>query len=117
MHAPKKADQFIEDQNRKWEDQRTRGNFIKMKDVGRQGWQFWKRKAWTFQIQHDHPVKVLVMERIEFDHAEGISAYEWDGEPGAVEYQIGYYRRGGHQSGKGRWLWDPLPTGLIRPVA
>jgi hypothetical protein len=46
-----------------------------MKDVGRSGWSHWRRVAWTFQIQHDYPVKVLVLERLEFDHLEGVRAF------------------------------------------
>lgn len=102
---PRTAEQFITDQSRKWEQQLAGGRLIKMKDVGRQGWEYWARKAWTFQIQHNYPVKVLVIERIEFDHSEGTRTHPWDGVRGAVEYRIGYYTLGGYRSGVGRWLW------------
>ena len=101
----KTAEQFIEGQDLKWKRELARGRLIKMKDVGREGWQYWARKAWTFHIQHDYRVKVLVLERIEFDHAEGKRAYAWDGTTGAVEYRLGYYTLGGFRTGKGRWLW------------
>jgi len=103
--APKSADEFIAEQGAKWEHDRVTGKLIKMKDVGRAGWQYWTRAAWTFQIQHDYQVKVLVLERIEFHHFEGVQAYRWDGQPGAIEYRLGYYTLGGYLTGKGRWLW------------
>jgi hypothetical protein len=65
LDALEAARQSIRTQNDKWDDQRTNDKLIKMKDVGREGWQFWSRRHWTFQIQHDYPVKVLVLERIE----------------------------------------------------
>jgi hypothetical protein len=102
---PRTAEQFIEDQTRKWKEELAKGRLIKMKDVGREGWEYWARKAWTFHIQHNYRVKVLVIERIEFDHSEGIRAHPWKGERGTVEYRIGYYTLGGYQGGKGRWLW------------
>lgn len=103
--ATRTAEEFIAYQHARWETQRAQGKLIKMKDVGRQGWAFWARTAWTFQVQHDYRAKVLVIERIEFHHAEGTQAHAWDGGPGSVEYRLGYYTLGGYRSGRNRWLW------------
>jgi hypothetical protein len=96
---------FIAHQSRRWEGDRARRKLIKMKDVGRGGWSFWVRQAWTFQIQHDYRVKVLVLERLEFDHHEGARAHPWGGEPGAIEYRLGYYTIGAYGAGIGSWRW------------
>jgi hypothetical protein len=105
MIEPKTAKDFIRDQTRRWEAERGRGKLIRMKDIGRGGWSFWLREAWTFQIQHDYRVKVLVLERLAFDHHEGARAHPWDGQSGVIQYRLGYYTIGAFGAGIGSWRW------------
>ena len=102
---PLTAEQFIARQQARWEGDRLTQRTIWMKDIGRAGRSGWVRDAWTFQIQHNYRVKVLVMERIRLVTKEGKQAYPWDAPVGAIEYRLGYYTLGANGQGKGRWLW------------
>jgi hypothetical protein len=99
------AEEFIDRQNRKWSADRERNRPIRMKDIGREGWHYWVRDAWTFLIQSNQPEKVLVVERIRHTHRVGKQAMPQGAVAGDVEYRFGYYliRRIG--KARGSWGW------------
>jgi hypothetical protein len=104
------AEQFIEAQCRKWEIERKRAEAkpdhatFRTKDIGRRGSHGWMREAWTFHIQTNYRVKVLVIERLRNIGLTGEVAHP-GAQRGDIEYRFGYYILGRIGRAKGRWVW------------
>lgn len=99
------AQAFIDRKNREWSIDRDRGRAIRMKDIGREGWHYWVREAWTFLIQSNQPEKVLVVERIRHTHRVGKQAMPQGAVAGDREYRLGYYLVRRIRKAKGSWGW------------
>jgi len=104
MAEPETAEEFIARKQLAWESERDRLS-IWTKDIGRRGRMGWAREAWTFQIQHDYRVKVIVLERLRVVRQDGERAYQWDGGEGAIQYRFGYWTLGRIGRAQGRWVW------------
>ena len=110
------ANEFIAERTKKWERERDLNEpVVRTKDIGRRGWVLWARRAWTFQIQTNFPVKVNTIERLQVVKIDGQRYH-----PGGVveddsEYRIGYWIMGGYGKGIGQWRWGQYS--LLIPVA
>lgn len=94
------ASKFIEKKNQDF----TKNQKIKMKDIGRKGSHYFYREAWTFLVQSNLPKKVFIMERLRKESTEGALAYKnW--KKGDIEYRIGYYIIGRIGRARGKWVW------------
>ncbi len=79
-------------------------NVIKVKDIGRKGYCYFIREAWTFLPQSNFKNKVFIIERLRKESTEGKLAYDnW--KKGDLEYRIGYYIVGRIGKAKGKWVW------------
>jgi len=97
------AEEFIARQTERWES--TRGvPSVRFKDIGREGWHVWAREAWTFRIQSNYPLKVLVIERLRRDVFIG-QQHRPHGQVGDIEYRLGYYIVGAMRKAVGKWRW------------
>ena len=76
-----------------------------MKDIGREGRLGWVREHWTWRIQHNYRVKVLVIERLRLVQEEGQRAYVAGARVGDIEYRFGYWTVGRIGRAIGRWTW------------
>ena len=110
------AEAFIEQKDRQWRAQKKR---FRTKDVGRQGWNTWRRQAWTFMPQHNLPEKVFVIERLELGAPEGIITNKL-ARAGDIEYRIGYYIVGRIGRANDRWVWGQfcplIPAADLEPL-
>lgn len=90
------ADEFINFKSAKF----MKGYLIKVKDISRKGFHYWKREAWTFMTQSNYKSKVFVVERLNRvgSDIEGQKI-------GDLEYRFGYYIIGRIGKAKGRWTW------------
>ncbi len=92
---------FIREKTAQWQQERERGKSIKTENIGRQGFDLWKREDWKLQPQHNLPRKVLVIERWRHVKSSGAKPYRGGAKPGDIEYRIGYWTVGRN----GKWLW------------
>ena len=99
------AAEFIERKTRQWKRDREQGRAIKTKDVGRQGHHLWLRECWTWQVQHNLPQKVIVLERWRYLRTVGARANRGGAKPGDIEYRIGYWTIAHTGRARGRWWW------------
>lgn len=77
---------------------------IKVKDIGRKGWHYLIREAWTFMGQSNLSNKVFIIERLRKELVKGKLSYDnWH--KGEIEYRIGYYIVGKIGRANGRWIW------------
>lgn len=97
------AAEFIARKAANWKREQARQ--IKTKDIGREGFNTWIREAWTFHAQHNHPEKVLVIERLRRAAVIGVRATLGGAEFGDIEYRFGYYVVGRIGRAAGRWTW------------
>jgi hypothetical protein len=97
------AEEFIELKKHLFEAKRDKP--IRMKDIGREGYHFWHREAWTFRVQSNLPEKVFVVERIRHTHRTGAQAMEGGAGVGDIEYRIGYYIVGRIGKSASTWRW------------
>lgn len=97
------AEEFIDRKSRQWESERERVR--RWKDIGRAGTHDWLREAWTFQVQHNLPQKVVVIERLRSVGRTGAQAYGGGARQGDVEYRFGYWTVGRVGRAAGRWVW------------
>ena len=93
------AEEFI----KRKEEQYKKGKKIKVKDIERQGHQYWIIDKWVFMKQSNYPEKVFVFERMKRAETEGSVFHT--GVKGEVYYRIGYYIVGKIGNKKGRWTW------------
>src|SRR5205823_5387510 len=105
------ARDFIKDMDRRWKEERVGGKPRRFKDLGQKGWHLWDREAWTWQIQHNLPEKVHVIERFRYRELHGTKKHAGGAKPGDIEYRIGYWtvRR------NGTWGWAQYAL-LIPPA-
>ena len=112
------AEEFIERKNGEWSRDRDRNRAIRMKDIGRDGWHYWVREAWTFMMQSNQPQKVFVVERIRHTHRVGKQATSGGAKVGDIEYRIGYYLVRRIRKAEGTWGWGQfspmIPQGDLR---
>lgn len=97
------ADAFIARQSARWEAAKDRP--LRFKDIGRTGWLTWYREAWTFRVQSNYPVKVLVIERLRRGPFIGTRHHASSAKVGDIEYRMGYYIVGAIGRTAGRWRW------------
>lgn len=97
------GEEFIARQDARWEAARDRP--LRFKDIGREGWHTWYREAWTFRVQSNHPLKVLVIERLRRDVFIGKQHHPYGAQLGDIEYRMGYYIVGAIGRTAGRWRW------------
>src|ERR1700732_3474370 len=95
------ARDFIKRIDAQWSRERDRRQPRRFKDIGRQGFHLWDREAWTWQIQHNLPEKVHVVERFRYRESIGKRLRPGGAQPGAIEYRIGYWT----VRGDGTWGW------------
>lgn len=103
--------EFIARKNRQWDAERERAS-IRMKDIGRRGANTWVRDAWTLMPQHNHPEKVLSVERLRRAAVIGERAVLGGANEGDIEYRFGYFVVGRIGRAAGRWTWGQF-TPLI----
>jgi hypothetical protein len=99
------AEEFIARKDREWAAERDRGTVRWMKDIGREGRMGRVREAWTWRVQANYRVKVLVVERFRTVAEEGSRAYQWGGQINDVEYRFGYWTLGRIGRKNGVWTW------------
>ena len=97
------AKEFIDRKDREWAEHRKRP--IRMKDIGRAGFHYWNREAWTFMVQSNQPQKVFVVERVRHTRHEGERAMPGGAQVGDIEYRFGYFLIGRIGRANGRWIW------------
>ncbi len=90
------AKEFI---NRKSE-QFKKESLIKVKDISRKGFHYWKREAWTFMPQSNYDGKVFIIERLRRVKSDIKSI-----KIGDIEYRFGYYIVGKIGRANGKWAW------------
>jgi len=83
---------------------RKKDKFIKMKDVGRQGFYCFRREAITYMPQHNTKEKYHIIERLKLVKIEGKITNK-NSRIGQIEYRIGYYIVGRIGRAKNKWTW------------
>jgi hypothetical protein len=97
------ADEFISRKNEEFERDQRKNKLIKTKDIARNGWNYWTRRAWTLMRQSDHREKVFVLERWEWVRQEGTVPISRT--VGKVEYRLGYFIVAKNGRSAGHWVW------------
>ena len=99
--TPETVEEFI----RRKSDNFQENRIIKIKDIGRKGYHFFLREAWTFMPQSNLADKVFFIERLRKDSTDGELAYTDSWVKGDIEYRIGYFIVGKIGRTMGKWIW------------
>ncbi|MBU1131730.1 hypothetical protein KKC32_00540 [Patescibacteria group bacterium] len=83
---------------------RKQEKLIKMKDISRQGFYFFKRESITFMPQHNTNEKYYIIERLKLIKLDGKITNK-NSKTGQIEYRIGYYMVGRIGRAKNKWTW------------
>lgn len=90
----------VEEFIRRKSEQFGKGSLIKVKDISRKGFHYWKREAWTFMPQSNYESKVFIVERLKRVKSDIEST-----KIGDIEYRFGYYIIGKIGRANGKWVW------------
>lgn len=93
---------FIGDKKLRWKKAHDAGHLLRTKDIGRQGWNYWKSEALTLLAQTGGYPKVYAIERLRHVRNDGRISFEGGAVPGDTIYRIGYFAL---SPKTGRWLW------------
>ncbi len=80
------------------------GKLVKMKDISRKGYYYFRREAMSCMYQYNLKEKFYVIERLRLEKTTGFITNK-NNKIGQIEYRIGYYIVGKIGRAKGRWVW------------